>query len=62
MNKKQLPARLPVRTHYTVGLKYLPKLSVNNEITKSRFDWDEDEPLVKVVRDYLRYIAYKTFR
>jgi hypothetical protein len=58
MDKKQSPTRLP----YTVEPKYLPMLSVNDENTKGKFDWDEDEPLVKVVREYLRYIAHQTFR
>jgi hypothetical protein len=58
MNKKQLSAR-PL---YTVGSKYLPMLYINNENIKGKFDWDVDEPLVEVVREYLRYIAHKTFR
>lgn len=35
---------------------------VNDGNTKDRFDWSVDEPLVKVVREYLRYIAHKKFR
>ncbi|RFC37816.1 MAG: hypothetical protein DID92_2727743115 [Candidatus Nitrotoga sp. SPKER] len=58
MNKKQLS----VRPRYTVGRKYLPMLYVNDKSTNSKFDWDVDEPLVEVVRKYLRYIAHKTFR
>jgi hypothetical protein len=58
MDKKQLPVRHP----YTVGSKYLPMLYINDENTKGKFDWDVDEPLVKVVHEYLRYIAHKTFR
>lgn len=58
MNKKQLPAR-PL---YKVGSKCLPMLCVNADNIKGKFDWDVDEPLVEVVREYLRYIAHKTFR
>ena len=58
MDKKPLPARPP----YMVGRKYLPMPYINNENAKDKFDWDIDEPIVKVVREYLRYIAHKTFR
>ena len=58
MDKKLLPAR-PL---YTVEPKYLPMLYVNGENTKGKFDWEVDEPLVKVVREYLKYIAHKTFK
>ena len=58
MDKKQLP----VKPFYTVGPKYLPMLYVKDENTKGKFEWDVDEPLVKVVREYLRYVAHKTFR
>lgn len=62
MDKKLLPARLPVRPPYKVEPKYLPMQYVNEENTKGKFDWEVDEPLVKVVREYLKYIAHKTFR
>ena len=66
MAKKQLPASPPhtVRPIYphTVRPIYLPILYVHDENTKGKFNWDVDEPLVKVVRKYLRYIAHKTFR
>jgi len=58
MDKKQLLAR----PSYTVGPKYLPMLYVNDENTKSKFDWDVNEPLVKIVSEYLRYIAHTTFK
>ena len=61
MDKKQLPVRLPSRLFYTVEPKHL-MMVVNDGNTKDRFDWGVDEPLVKVVREYLRYIAYKKFR
>ena len=62
MDKKLLPARLPVRHPYKAEPKYLSMQYVNEENTKGKFDWEVDEPLVKVVREYLKYIAHKTFR
>jgi len=62
MDKKQLPARLPSRLPNTGVPKHQLMLYVNDENTKGKFDWDVDEPLVTVVREYLRYIAHKTFR
>ncbi len=35
---------------------------VNNENPQGKFDWDVDDPFVMVIREYLRYIAYKSFR
>ncbi len=57
MDKKQLTPR----TLYPVGSKCLPIPYINDGNTKGKFDWDADEPLVKVVREYLSYIARKPY-
>ncbi len=62
MDKKQLPARLPTRLPNTVEPKHLMMEYVNDEDPQDKFDWDVDDPFVMVIREYLRYIAYKSFR
>ncbi|MCX7195043.1 MAG: hypothetical protein NTV37_03900 [Proteobacteria bacterium] len=62
MDKKQLPARLPSRLPYRVEPKHLMMQYVNDENPQGKFDWDVDDPFVMVIREYLRYIAYKSFR
>ncbi|CAG9932442.1 hypothetical protein [Candidatus Nitrotoga arctica] len=62
MDKKQLPARLPSMLSYTVEPKHLRMQYVNDENPQGKFDWDVDDPFVMVIREYLRYIAYKSFR
>ena len=62
MDKKQLPARLPSRLPYTVEPQHLMMQYVHDENAQGKFDWDVDDPFVMVIREYLRYIAYKSFR
>lgn len=62
MDKKKLPARVPSKLPYTVEPKHLMMQYVNDENPQDKFDWDMDGPFVMVVREYLRYVAYKPFR
>lgn len=62
MNKKQLPARVPSTLPYTVEPKHLMMQYGNDENSQGKFNWDVDYPFVMVIREYLRYIAYKSFR
>ncbi|MCE9549720.1 MAG: hypothetical protein K8R50_01715 [Betaproteobacteria bacterium] len=60
MDKNQLPARLPSKLPCTVEPKHLMMQYVNNENPQGKFDWNVDDPFVMVIREYLRYIAYKS--
>jgi len=62
MDKKQLPARLLSRLPYRDEPKHLMMQYVTDENPQGKFDWNVDDPFVMVIREYLRYIAYKSFR